>query len=1379
MDTGATKTIVRPDIIRPSRKIAPTKWRLRTATGQAATVKGEISVTFNIGNTSFQHPVLVADIEDEVILGMDVMNSKGFKLDLQRSVLEINDEELVLHRRNEGVVRIILAEDVILPERSEVILDGKFNTKVDHGSIFLVEPRSHDSEIGRGIAVGKCLLTAAEKVPVRVLNVSYYPVTLKEGTILGLGSPVSSIIRRVDVTKEDKGTTSDELGRLLGASSKHLSTGQRGRLKNLLIKYKNIFDLGQGVKGRTSIVKHHIDTGNATPIRQTARRLPIAKREEAEKIIKEMEQEGVIEPSNSPWVSPVVLVKKKDGSTRFCVDYRQLNNVTKKDSYPLPRIDDTLDTLAGSKFFSTLDLKSGYWQVEMAPEDKEKTAFTVGSGLYHFNVMPFGLCNAPATFERLMETVLKGLSWKTCLVYLDDIIVMGKTFEDHLKNLEEVFERLRGSGLQLSSKKCHLFQKEVRYLGHVVSNKGVAVDDQKIQSVKEWPIPANKHELRSFLGLCTYYRRFVPGFANIAKPLTRLTEEQRRFHWDDDCQQAFGNLKTALTSAPILSYPLPEGRFILDTDASNVGIGAILSQEQKGQEKVIGYFSKTLSKPERNYCVTRRELLAVVKSIEHFYKYLYGRKFLLRTDHAALKWLMQFKNPEGQVARWIERLQEFDFEIEHRAGTAHRNADAMSRRPCSETCTHCSRAEKKDAPVYRTALVADNWQPADIHKDQESDPSLGLLMTWKKDGHRPSREEVARHSPAVKSYWAQWDSIVLDNGVLKRILEDPEGGEQRRQIIVPRNRIPEVLRELHNGTSGGHLGVAKTLGKLRERFYWVNCKDDVKNWCRKCDTCAASNGPQRRQRAPMKLYNVGSPFERIAIDVAGPFPETEAGNKYIVVVMDYFSKWVDAYALPNQEAATIADVLVKEWICRFGVPQELHSDQGRNFESALFQNVCKVLGIRKTRTTALHPQSDGMVERMNRTINRHLSKVVSDHQRDWDCFLHLFLLAYRSSVHETTGETPAKIVMGRELRLPCDLQFGCPPGTDVADEDYVSRLRRRLDEIHERARLHIQDASDRMKEMYDIKAQEGCYNPGDLVWLYNPQRRRGLSPKLQTSWEGPYEVLAKINDVVYRIRKQPRGKPRIVHFNRLAPYAGSNDGPIAEARVLEPSEEGDTFTNFMALHNGTYKSRFGVTREEQRDLFDVPAEYSLAHCVAEDLEMSRGIAADFKDKFGQIDELRGQNPRKGRTLQIVHQQDGVARNIFYLVTKRRSCEKPTYHDVWNALVQLREHLRAQGLRKLAIPKLACGLDGLDWRVTRSMLEVIFRSSDVEILVCCFNPTSRGRKTVDCYFYNTGVCRKGKDCRYRHRPRSSSFRDESVLRRGQCYEPVSSQFPPNW
>lgn len=324
-----------------------------------------------------------------------------------------------------------------------------------------------------------------------------------------------------------------------------------------------------------------------------------------------MKQQGVIEPSCSPWSSPVVLVKKKDGSTRFCVDYRKLNAVTHKDSYPLPRIDEMLEAFSGSQWFSTLDLKSGYWQVELAEEDKEKSAFSTGLGLWQFKVMPFGLCNAPATFERLMECVLAGVPPSVAMVYLDDIIVHARTFDELLQRLRVVFEKLRQAGLKLSPKKCALFQRRVKYLGHVLSGDGVAVDSEKVNSVLSWPTPQNTKEVRSFLGLCSYYRRFIHGFADIAQPLHQLTSKNTSFIWTPEANQAFESLKQVLTQAPVLGFPIPGERYLLDTDASEQGIGAVLSQVQAGVERPVAYFSRVLSRPEKQYCTTRKELLAI------------------------------------------------------------------------------------------------------------------------------------------------------------------------------------------------------------------------------------------------------------------------------------------------------------------------------------------------------------------------------------------------------------------------------------------------------------------------------------------------------------------------------------------------------------------------------------------------------------------------------------------------------------------------------------------------------------------------------------------------------------------------------------------------
>lgn len=387
----------------------------------------------------------------------------------------------------------------------------------------------------------------------------------------------------------------------------------------------------------------------------------------------------MIEKSESPWSSPIVLVRKKDGSLRFCVDYRKLNSVTKKDSFAVPRVDDKLDALEGSQWFCTLYLQSGYWQVEVDEKDREKTAFVTENELYQFNVMSFGLCNAPATFERLMNKILEGLSWKTCLVYLDDVIVFGQDFESTLDGLRDVLSRLRTAGLKLSPKKCDLFKKKVSYLRHVVTTEGIRVDPGKIEAIREWPVPVNVTQLRSFLGLCSYYCKFIYDFAKLARPLNALTEN-KTFFWTMECNDAFQGLKSKLMKSPVLSYPDPKGgEFVLDTDASNRAIGAVQSQMQDGEEKVIGFFSHALGKAETNYCETRKELLAIVEAVKHFHCYLYGRRFRLRTEHGSLRWLLNFKDIEGKLARWLQVLGTYDFEIEHRLGAKHLNADALSR----------------------------------------------------------------------------------------------------------------------------------------------------------------------------------------------------------------------------------------------------------------------------------------------------------------------------------------------------------------------------------------------------------------------------------------------------------------------------------------------------------------------------------------------------------------------------------------------------------------------------------------------------------------------------------------------------------------------------
>ncbi|GFW55987.1 retrovirus-related Pol polyprotein from transposon 412 [Trichonephila clavipes] len=999
IDTGANVSIIRNDLAQKLKEKliwTPPRVVLQTVTGEKIDIHGKLKVKIQFGDTTYQHAVYVADIADPFILGLDFLKEHGFTLDFNKNELRSIHEEVTIFKiehRTESIRQVTANENITIPPRTEIIVPGYIGND--------------------------------------------------KGEVLATCSPVTCVCKSSSLllSNSPQQLTPDLL------ENAELSPEQKSSAERLFQEFEDVFSRNSSDIGHTTVTQHRIDTADHPPIKQHPRRLPFAKQEEVGTILREMQENDIIEPSSSPWASPIVLVRKKDGSTRFCVDYRKLNDVTKKDSYPLPRIDDTLDTLSGHKWFSTLDLKSGYWQVEIHPEDREKTAFTSGQGLWQFKVMPFGLCNAPATFERLMETVLKGLTFEACLIYLDDVIIGGRTFEEHLQNIRKVLSKLSDANLKLNPSKCKFFQKEVNYLGHIISAEGVRTDPEKVSAVKNWKRPEN-----------------LPN------------RKKQKFQWTKECEDSFLQLKEALTSSPILIYPQPDKPFILDTDASNESVGAVLSQEIDGQERVVAYWSKCLSKPERNYCVTRKELLAIVKAIEHFHHYLYGQKFLLRTDHASLTWLMNFRNTEGQVARWIQRLNEYYFDIRHRKGSSHGNADALSRRPCPENCRHCSRVETKYDYAIRqittsTATPPDPWSDEKVREDQMADPDIKPLIEFmESSSNKPSWQDISAYSPTTKQYWALWNSLHLRNGVLYRKFESEDGKTFRWQLVLPRSRIPEVLKELHGSPTGGHFGVMKTLHRVRERFCWGKVRADVEQWCKSCDACSARKGPKIRSRGKLHRYNVGAPFERIAFDILGPLPRTASGNKYLLVVMDYFTKWPEVYPIPDQEAPTVAEAVVQHWISRYGVPLQLHSDQGRNFVSAVLKGVCELLGIDKTKTTPLHPQSDGMVERFNRTILNNLSLMVSKNQQDWDQKVPLFLLAYRSAVHETTGYSPSQMLFGRDLRLPCDLLFGRPPDTPSSPEEYVQNLQARFEDVHNLARERINLRTEKMKTRYDTKS---------------------------------------------------------------------------------------------------------------------------------------------------------------------------------------------------------------------------------------------------------------------------------------------------------------------
>ena len=1132
---------------------------LRSANGTGIEVLGcsRCSVSFLGLRTEF--PIIICSLATgtDAIIGTDVLGSVlPHTLDIKNGLLFAQGgASLQLHRKDSALSgRVFTVGHSSIPPYSEAVLHCSVRTTGGRAlpSSGLLEGLTLFAE-DTGLIVGRTLVDPSGwKVPVLVSNFSQETVVVNPFTEVGMITQVTAIQSVADDRIRPRGVTGElphHLQDLVDQTSGDLDGDQRRRLAEVLLEYADIFPVpGDPLTGHTDAVEHDINTGDRSPIRCAPRRMSPQKMKKEEDCVTEMLTGGQIEASDSPWSSPVVLVTKKDGGTRFCVDYRQLNDATIKDAYPLPRIDDTLDMLAGKQWFSTLDLASGYWQVSLSRAARAKTAFATHSGLFQFRVMPFGLCNAPATFERLMDRVLQGLRWSRCLVYLDDIISFGGTFDGALSNLTLIFERLRSYGLQLKSSKCHLFRVSVPFLGHIVGRRGLECDPTKIEDVRSWPVPDCLKSVRQFLGFVGYYRRFIPRFADIATPLVYLTSKDVPFVWDSSCSAAFHELRAALIDAPILAFPTETGEYILDTDASNFGLGGVLSQIQNDQERVVAYCSRALRPSQRRYCTTKREMLAAVAMCIQFRSYLRGARFTLRTDHKSLVWLHRFKDTEGMMSRWLHSLQQFQFSIVHRPGKDHGNADGLSRAP-SSPCKQCTRPDcppatlihhdtdqpfdsvstgsSEDAdlvPVqsgedWIARLDDDLSRPADISGDsfritalQQEDPVCTTLRAWIVADELPAWAEVKSMLPELCSLWHHRNNLSVDaNGTLWR---KRSSQSLNLQLLVPKAGRERLFLSYHASLYGGHLGRTRTLARLADRFYWSGMADDVKDWLSQCVACIKRKSPVGRHH-PLGNIPTGHRWDRIAMDILDVCDPTPEGFRYILVIADYFSKWTEAFPMKNKCADTVADILVENIILRFGMPLVIHSDQGREFENGLMKS------------------SDGMIERFNRTCLMMLSMFVNDRRDNWHELLPFIMHAYRTSVHESTGYSPFRLMMGEECSLPQDVstaELRTQRENDVAPHPFATWVRDALEVAYDHVRITLRKTASRRKRLYDTKAVNRKFPVGSWVLRYYPP---AAQHKLGSPWIGPHQVVRQATGHTVGIQRGADKPIIFVHVDDL------------------------------------------------------------------------------------------------------------------------------------------------------------------------------------------------------------------------------------------------------
>lgn len=1139
LDTGSEVTLI-PDEAARCLKVTPSQQRLVAANGIPIKITGQTIITIQLGDQRLT-TCLVSPNVGEVMLGLGWLKQHACVWDFQSNHICINGISYHLQRNKPSgwCTRISVQEEVVVPPRSQQ--DVIAMTVYDNFRAGGNDWATNNSLIMEGVSLARAVIPdKPNDICVRLLNTSHAPVTIQKGTDLGMLEKVG--ILDLEAVEGGIRTLPDLILKgLTDPIAKEVTEGEKEQLVTLLNRYSDIFSLSEYDLGCTDLVEHEINTGNNKPVRQALRRQPISVEKAIGDQLKVMLEQNIIEPSQSAWASNVVAVKKKDGTLRFCVDLRQVNEKQVRDSYPLPRIDACLDALSGATWFTTLDMRSGYHQIRLKPEDAEKTTFITRRGAFKFRVLPFGLSNGPSAFQRVMDIVLSGLNYLTCLAYLDDIIVFSQDLGSHLERLEELFRRLRKANLKLKPSKCSFLQRKVTFLGHLVSGEGIEADPEKITAVKDWPIPTKLREVRVFLGLAGYYRRFVPSFSHIAAPLHGLTKKNQKFIWDSACQETFDDLKGRLTTAPILALPRDSGKFYLDTDASEHGIGVVLSQDQDGQEVVICPASRVYHNPERNYCVTRKELLAVVHFLKYFKQYLLGREFVVRTDHSALQWLRKTPEPIGQQGRWLEILEEYNFEIQHRPGSKHNNADGLSRRPCRQ-CGQCKPAQDDGNLTNRAVHVnpvtpaCADWTPAALAQTQAVDEDIGRIYHLKKTLNELSDPKtLIAEDPNTKIYCTHWDRLSLKKDVMYRQWLTFGEGPPKWQLLAPIDMRKEIIRQAHEGFTGGHLGLRRTLAQVKKRAYWHGWTRVVETFLKRCVACAKYKRGKPTSQGKLQEMKVGGPWERLGIDVTGSHPRSRNGFCYMLTVIDYFSKWADAYPMRNQEAGTIAKLLVEKVFSYQGVPIQILTDRGTNFESHLFKALCEKLDIDKVRSTAFKPSTNGLVERLHHTLNSMLAKVIAGNQRDWDEHVPYVMAAYRATPQDSTGFSPNMLLMGREVRIPLDVLIGEPEeeGRPLGTCEFVIERAEHMRAAYQLARLNLGKAAERQKKYYDLRVRPKEYQEGDWVWVFQPRRQKGLSPKWHNFFTGPFRIIQYLGPVNLKVQKSPRSKPLVVHVDKV------------------------------------------------------------------------------------------------------------------------------------------------------------------------------------------------------------------------------------------------------
>lgn len=838
-----------------------------------------------------------------------------------------------------------------------------------------------------------------------------------------------------------------------------LSITQRQELEEVLNMFPSSDKLGLG---RTHVLEHEIDVGNNKPVKQCYYALSPIKQRQLWNEIDRMLEMDIIEECQSPWSSPVVIVLKANNKIRMCLDLRKLNSLTTKDAYPLPLINGLLGRLHETKFISKVDLKEAFWQIPLAKSSRPLTAFTVqGKPLYQFKVMPYGACNAPQTLCRLMHKIIPTELHDKIFVYLDDLLIVTATYQEHIQLLKLVSKLLSDANLTVNMEKSEFMLREVKYLGFLVGDEGLRVDPSKVSAICEFPAPISVKQTRRLLGMAGWYQRFIPNYASITSPITDLLKKttKKKFEWTESAQLAFEQLKKLLSTAPVLINPDYNRPFLIRCDASTSGVGGVLFQEDKnGAERPISFMSQKLNHAQRNYTVTELECLAAILSIKKFRPYIEGYRFTLITDHASLKWLMSQKDLSGRLARWSLKLQGYDFIIKHQKGSENVVPDALSRVQCDSVVEFLEcvpqLAEIVDFPL---ADFEDNDYISIIKKVEENPINYPNLKT--REGRLYIRLEP------------KMNDVLADSSIWK--------------LWVPKPLTSRLLIEEHDNVLAAHGGIAKTLDRLRRFYYWPKMRQDAERYVKSCEICKTTKATNQQLRPPLgSHYSVDRPFQKIYLDLLGPYPRSSNGKTTILIIVDQLTKFVVLKTLSKATASKVTSILREEIFNVYGVPEIVFTDNGVQFVSKEMKSLLKEFGVTHLTTAVYSPQANAS-ERVNRSIlaaiRAYIDKTKHTH---WDVHLDEIASALRTSVHQSTKFSPYFAVFGyhkidhaKGYKMLRDLQ------SVQSNEIELLATDDRLALIHEQIRSNLRKAYEKFSSHYNLRSRIREFQPGQIVYV--------------------------------------------------------------------------------------------------------------------------------------------------------------------------------------------------------------------------------------------------------------------------------------------------------